>query len=57
MNKKYFEIVKSVHNKETILYLGCEDYIRKLESKEYVVLEDSISAKIPIFPIKFTDEN
>ncbi|WBX98003.1 hypothetical protein [Chryseobacterium gambrini] len=57
MDKKYFEIIKSVHNKKTILYLGCEDYIRKLESKDFVVLEDSISAKIPIFPKKFTEKN
>lgn len=56
-SKKYFEVIKSVHNKETILYLGCEKYIGKLESKGYIVLEDSISTKIPIFPIKFSDEN
>jgi hypothetical protein len=49
-DKKYFEIVKSAHNKETILYLGCEDYVKNLEARGYKVLEDSISTKIPLIP-------
>ncbi|MEI3789856.1 MULTISPECIES: hypothetical protein [unclassified Chryseobacterium] len=53
--KKYFEIIKSAHNKNTATYFGCEEYIRELESKGYKVLEDSISVKIPVFPKEFSN--
>lgn len=49
-SKNYYQIIRSVHNKQTILYLGCEKYIQDLQSKGYKVLEDSINAKIPLYP-------
>lgn len=49
-DKKYYEIVKSVHNKETVFYLGCQAYIKNLESKGYKILEDSINVKMPLYP-------
>lgn len=46
----YYRSVKSVHSRQTVTYLGCDEYIRKLEKKGYHILEDSIVAKIPILP-------
>jgi hypothetical protein len=45
-----FTIKNSAHNKYNMTMLGCDDYIRELESKGYKVLEDSISTKIPLIP-------
>jgi hypothetical protein len=43
----FIRIVKSSHNKNTIMLHGCKPYIEKLEKQGYRVLEDSIDAKIP----------
>lgn len=47
---QYEEIIKSSHDKYNATILGCDDYIKELESKGYKVLEDSIVAKIPLKP-------
>lgn len=45
---KYEMVIKSFHNKYNALILGCDDYVKELETKGYKVLEDSISVKIPV---------
>jgi len=45
---KYEEIIKSSHNRYNATILGCDNFIKELESKGYKVLEDSIVAKIPL---------
>ncbi|MEI3789858.1 MULTISPECIES: hypothetical protein [unclassified Chryseobacterium] len=49
-SNKYEEITKSLHNRNNVLALGCDDYIKELESKGYKVLEDSIIVTIPVKP-------
>ncbi|AZA83532.1 hypothetical protein EG342_17320 [Chryseobacterium lactis] len=49
-SNKYEEIVKSFHNKNNVTILGCESYIKELESKGYKVLEDSIVTKLLLQP-------
>lgn len=49
-SNKYEQIVKSFHNKYNATILGCESYVKELESKGYKILEDSIVAKIPLQP-------
>ncbi|KFF02032.1 hypothetical protein IX38_16200 [Chryseobacterium luteum] len=43
----YILNVKSKHNRQNATLLGCDSYIKILESQGYRVLEDSIVAKIP----------
>ncbi|GGG43475.1 hypothetical protein [Epilithonimonas arachidiradicis] len=47
-SNRYSYIVKSVHNKSTAIASGCKNYIENLERLGYKVLEDSISAKVPL---------
>jgi hypothetical protein len=49
-SNQYEEIIKSFHDRYNATILGCDDYIKELESKGYKVLEDSIVAKIPLKP-------
>ena len=49
-SNQYKEIIKSSHDRYNATILGCDDYIKELESKGYKVLEDSIVAKIPLKP-------
>lgn len=47
---QYEKIIKSSHDRYNATILGCDDYIKELESQGYKVLEDSIVAKIPLKP-------
>ena len=47
---QYEEIIKSSHDRYNATILGCDDYVKELESKGYQVLEDSIVVKIPLKP-------
>ncbi|PWN67117.1 hypothetical protein [Chryseobacterium oncorhynchi] len=49
-SNKYEQIVKSFHNRYNATILGCESYVKELESKGYKILEDSIVTKIPLQP-------
>ena len=44
---KYFLNVKSKHDRESSMPSSCKSYINTLEMKGYIMLEDSIVAKIP----------
>ena len=43
----FTEIIKSSHNKNTIMLHGCKSYIEKLKKMGYSILEDAIDAEIP----------
>lgn len=49
-SNKYEQIIKSFHNRYNATILGCDYYVKELESKGYKVLEDSIVTKIPLKP-------
>ncbi|KFF23054.1 hypothetical protein IW22_02120 [Chryseobacterium sp. JM1] len=44
---KYIWNVKSNHSKKNTMPSTCKSYINSLEKKGYIILEDSIVAKIP----------
>ncbi|WP_300675607.1 hypothetical protein [Soonwooa sp.] len=50
IKNKYYYVIKSKHDKFTILGSACDDYLLKLEQQGYRILEDSISARIAFVP-------